>query len=147
MVLKERADVTRPQMGMLSWNAEEPLQRDALSPQSYLAPAEFRELNSVTVILLDVFSDQLELGRLTKMADVNELLDRQLRLLNRPVLRHGGSVSTKDAEAHARAEYMKFDADRKAKWLAAETSALEELKKVGTELPRAPRKPRGPQKK
>ncbi len=129
-------------MGMLSWKKDRPRQDDATSPQSYLAEVEGRELSNLTVILLDVVSDQLDLGRLTLMSEASELVDRQLGLLNRPVLTHGGRVSSDDAEAHAKAEYKKFDAARKATRIAAAARELQELKQTGAKLPSASRKSR-----
>lgn len=107
-----------------------------------MAEAEGRELSNLTVILLDVISDQLELGRLTLMSEASDLVERQLRLLNRPVLTHGGRVSSDAADAHARTEYKKFDAARKAARIAAAERELLELEQAGAQLPKNFRKSR-----
>jgi len=85
---------------------------------------------------LDIFDDQLEIGKLTRMAEAEMLLDAQLRNLNRAVLTHGGSVSHDDAEAHAKKEYRKFDERRRA--LRAEETAKElaALKATNKDLPK-----------
>jgi hypothetical protein len=142
MIMADRADADAPHMGLQSWAGDEICQKDAASPKSYLAEAEFRELNRVTIILLDVFDDQADRGKLTTMKVAEELFDRQLRLLERPVLKHGGSVSTEQAETHAKAEYKKFDAKRKADRLGIEAQAYLELKAQGKTLSKArtPRK-------
>lgn len=57
MLLRDRADATQTNMGMLSWKKDAPRQDDATSPQSYLAEVEGRELSNLTVILLDVPAD------------------------------------------------------------------------------------------
>jgi hypothetical protein len=62
---------------------------------------------------LDIFEDQLDIGRLVVMRDAQDLLDRQLRQLNRVVLGGGGSVSASDAKRKAEDEYEKFDRQRK----------------------------------
>lgn len=43
--------------------------------KNYLAEGEARELNRLTKILLDIFEDQADLGRLVVMADSTRLLD------------------------------------------------------------------------
>jgi hypothetical protein len=137
MIMAQRADAELPDMGLQSWEGDNITQKDATSPKCYLAEPEFKELNRLTVILLDVFDDQSALGNLITMQMAEELFDKQLRLLERPVLKHGGKVSTEQAEGHAKAEYKKFDAKRKAARLGIETTAYLELKAQGKALPRA----------
>jgi hypothetical protein len=137
MIMAERADADAPDMGLQSWAGDQIWQKDAISPASYLAEAEFRELNSVTVILLDVFSDQADLGKLATMGEAETLFNKQLQVLSRPVLKHGGGVSREDAEAHAKREYQKFDAKRRAANLGVELQAYMELKAEGKALPKA----------
>lgn len=67
----------------------------------------------MTTILLDIFEDQADLGRLVVMADATRLLEEQLRGLGRTVLRGGGSVDRRAAVEHAEREYETFNAARK----------------------------------
>jgi hypothetical protein len=60
--------------------------------KNYLSEPEIKELNRLTTILLDIFEDQLDLGRIVVMADAQNLLDRQLQQLGRNVLKGGGSI-------------------------------------------------------
>jgi hypothetical protein len=143
MLIAERADATTPNMGLQSWDGDQITQKDATTAKCYLAPPEYRELNRLTVILLDVFADQADLGKLTTMKMAEDLFDKQLKLLERPVLRHGGTISHEAAEAHAKAEYKKFNAQRRAERLAAETQALSELKAQGKALPKTRKKKAG----
>jgi hypothetical protein len=144
MIMAERANAELPDMGLRSWSGDQITQRDATSPVSFLSEAEFRELNSLTVILLDVFSDQADIGKLTSMKEAEELFDNQLRLLKRSVLKHGGNISSEKAEAYAKVEYKKFDAKRKAERLGIEVQAYLELKAQGKALPKAKRKKKRP---
>jgi hypothetical protein len=50
------------------------------------------------VILLDVFEDQLDLGKISTMGEVEALLGAQLKSLNRQVLRGGRSVKSAQAK-------------------------------------------------
>lgn len=100
-------------MGLQSWPNENIRKADVGVSKNYLAEAEVKELNRLTTILLDIFEDQVDVGRLTLMAEASELLDRQLVSLGRVVLRSGGSVSMTDAARHAEREYGKFKAVQK----------------------------------
>ncbi len=64
----------RANMGLQTWKGERPIQSDAMVARNYLADAEVKELNGVTSILLDVFQDQVDVGRLTTMAECATLL-------------------------------------------------------------------------
>ena len=70
---------------------------DSTIAKNYLAEREIRELNRLTTILLDIFEDQLDIGKLTLMSDAERLLEQQLQQLNRTVLRSGGSVESSKA--------------------------------------------------
>jgi hypothetical protein len=47
--------------------------------KNYLVEAELKELNRLTTILLDIFEDQLDIGRISTMAEIEALLGGQLR--------------------------------------------------------------------
>jgi hypothetical protein len=73
-----------------------------------LVQNEIKELNRLTTILLDIFEDQLDIGRLKTMAAAAGLLDKQFSDLGRSVLRSGGKVSSDDAKRYAEDEYETF---------------------------------------
>jgi hypothetical protein len=112
-ILLERADHRRPDMGLTNWPNERIRKQDVSVSKNYLADGEMRELNRLTTILLDIFEDQAEFGRLVVMADATRLLEAQLQGLGRTVLRGGGSVDRRTAVQHAEREYDAFDATRK----------------------------------
>jgi hypothetical protein len=145
-VLNDRANATQPNMGLQTWPKDDIRQVDALVAKNYLGNDELRELNRLTTILLDIFDDQLAIGRLTLMAQAALLLDTQLKNLGRVVLRHGGRVSHDDAEGHAKREYQKFDAQRRAARVVErqqELARLAALKAAEKALPKAARSRRG----
>lgn len=107
-ILSDRADARQQNMGLQSWPNENIRKADVGVSKNYLAEAEVRELNRLTTILLDIFEDQLDLGRLTLMSEASALLDRQLAGLGRVVLQSGGRVSMSEAMRHAEREYEKF---------------------------------------
>lgn len=113
-VIISRADADAENLGLQNWSGDRVLAADVTVAKNFLREPEVRELNRLTDILLSIFEDQLELGRLTTMADAAEMLDQQLRTLGRIPLRHGGEVSKDRADAEARRQYRLYDDKRKA---------------------------------
>ena len=122
--LIDRTDASHETMGLQTWPKAEIRKADALTAKNYLAPGEIRELNRLTSILLDIFEDQLEIGRLTTMDEARQRLDESLRNVGRVVLAHGGQVSAQRAKAAAEAAYEIFDERRKQ---ARQADAADEL--------------------
>ena len=141
MILQQRANARLPDMGLKTWPKHDIRQSDATVAKNYLGETELRELNRLTTILLDIFDDQLDIGKLTKMTEAEALLDSQLRNLNRAVLRHGGSVSHDNAEVYAKQEYKKFDDHRRKSRAEITAKELAVLKEAEKTFPKA-KKPR-----
>ena len=141
-VLMSRADATATDMGLQSWKGERIGAADVTVAKNFLAPAEVRELNRLTDLLLTIFEDQLGIGRLTTMTEAATLLDVQLKGLGRVVLSSGGSVSKDDADRHAKAVYQSFRAERKAQEQAQVRRDYAELRQSADALPASKRTPR-----
>lgn len=139
-IIASRADHARPDMGLQNWSSENIRKLDVAVSKNYLTETELRELNRLTTILLDIFEDQLDLGRLTMMEDARSLLDRQLAQLGRGILRRGGSVKAEDARRHAEDEYARFDERRKIERHLEADEQIEALMREAKQLPRTPRK-------
>lgn len=140
MILVERADAAAENMGLRTWSKDAVRQQDALTAKNYLGEPEIRELNRVTTILLDIFEDQLDIGKLKTMTEVEETLDRQLKSLNRPVLTHGGSVKSSAAERHAKDQYRLYDEMRRAARHADADAQMADLLRREKSLPKSRRK-------
>jgi hypothetical protein len=112
-ILLERADHAAPNMGLATWPNDAIRKQDVIVSKNYLAEGEMRELNRLTTILLDIFEDQADIGRLVVMDDATRLLEAQLQGLGRNVLRGGGTVDRRTALEHAEREYGTFDAARR----------------------------------
>jgi hypothetical protein len=140
MILVERADAKAEHMGLQTWPKDAIRQQDALVAKNYLAAPEIRELNRVTTILLDIFEDQLDIGKLKTMAEVEQTLDRQLKSLNRAVLTHGGSVKSSAAERHAKDQYCIYDEERRAARHADADAQMADLVRREKALPKSRRK-------
>lgn len=139
-IVVARAKASDPNMGLQSWPNDNIRKSDVATSKNYLAQAEIDELNRLTTILLDIFDDQLKIGRLIVMQDARNLLDQQLRSLNRSVLSRGGSVAGPDAKRHAERQYAVFDARRKE---ARQQEADEGIAALAREAKALPKKPRG----
>lgn len=139
-IVAARADREAPNMGLQTWPSEQIRKQDVATAKNYLAAAEIRELNRLTSILLDIFEDQLDLGRLVMMEDAQQLLDRQLAQLGRAVLRGGGSVGAAEAKAHAEAQYRAFDTQRRSERRQEADAGIAELAAAARRLPRTPRR-------
>ncbi len=138
-IVAARADGEAPNMGLRSWPNDNIRKQDVVISKNYLAEAEIKELNRLTSILLDIFEDQLAIGRLVLMEDAGRLLDGQLQNLGRAVLRGGGSVRAEEAKAHAERGYLKFDGERK---LERQREADEHIADLAAEAKRLPKPPR-----
>jgi hypothetical protein len=139
-IIAERANHQSENMGLRTWQNDNIRKTDVAVSKNYLAEGEIRELNRLTTILLDIFEDQLDLGRLVVMRDAQALLDRQLDQLGRTVLRSGGSVKTAEARRIAEAQYEKFDRQRKLERHREAEERIAALAKELKDLPKPPRR-------
>lgn len=145
-VKMQRVNSGAPNCGLVSFPNDEIRQQDVLVAKNVLGTAELKELNRLTVILLDVFGDQLDIGKLVTMADAERLLDSQLRQLSRPVLRGGGSVKAEVADQYVKAQYKLFDEQRKLVRKAEADAALADLATSAKTLPRGRKSTSKPEK-
>lgn len=141
-ILVGRADGSHETLGLQTWPKAEIRKADAVTAKNYLAPGEIRELNRLTSILLDIFEDQLEIGRLTTISEARERLDASLRNVGRVVLAHGGQVAAHRARAAAEREYEIFDERRRLTRQADVADELATLKAAAKALPKGSSKPR-----
>ncbi|MGE4304745.1 MAG: RhuM family protein [Novosphingobium sp.] len=139
-VIKSRADAAQPDMGLTTWPNDNIRKSDVTVSKNYFGEPEVKELNRLTTILLDIFEDQTELGRLIMMDDARKLLDEQLKFLGRVVLDRGGNVSKADADRHAERQYKIFNDKRKADRRLEADRAMAALKAQAKALPKARRR-------
>lgn len=140
-IVGSRSDADQPNMGLRVWAKAEITKADAMVAKNYLGEAEIKELNRLTTIMLDIFDDQLDIGKLTTMAEAERLLERQLTNLGRIVLTHGGNISSDAAKAKAAREYKRFDERRKKARVIEVARELATLKQTDKALPKT-RQPR-----
>ncbi|MFK0206786.1 RhuM family protein [Agrobacterium sp. NPDC090283] len=134
-IVTSRAKHDVENMGLRTWPNDNIRKTDVTVSKNYLTETEIKELNRLTTILLDIFEDQVDIGRLVVMQDAERLLEQQLKGLGRRVLRDGGSVSAAKAKRHAETQYDKFDQQRKAERQQLAKKTINELAKVAKDLP------------
>ena len=139
-IVASRANHRSENMGLQTWPNDNIRKTDVTVSKNYLVDGEIKELNRLTTILLDIFEDQLDMGRLVVMHDAQALLDRQLRELGRVVLRTGGSMKASDARRIAEAHYEKFDRQRKLDRHREADERIAALTKEAKNLPKSPRR-------
>lgn len=141
-VIAARADADADKMGLQAWPGEQVRKADVTVAKNFLQPSELEELNRLTDILLSIFEDQLDIGRLTTMAQASDLLDQQLRNLGRRPLTHGGEVSKTQADQDAQRQYKIFDDRRRAAERARVEAEYAALRSTAETLPKPSRRRR-----
>lgn len=138
-IITSRADHRSENMGLQTWPNDNIRKTDVTISKNYLSEHEIRELNRLTTILLDIFEDQLDLGRLIVMQDAQNLLEQQLQQLGRTVLRDGGTVKASQAKRVAEKQYEKYSQLRKLKRLEEADENIATLAKEAKKLPKRPK--------
>jgi hypothetical protein len=113
-LIQDRADHTKPNMGLTSWKSDEVRKADVAVAKNYLNEQEIDELNRIVVMWLDYAEDQARRRKQVFMKDWERKLDEFLAFNDREVLPNAGNVSKKAAEEHARQEYERFAERRRA---------------------------------
>jgi len=119
-IVAARADASHPHMGLASWPGTRPTKDDVGVAKNYLSPEELDTLNRIVSVYLDFAELQALNRRPMYMHDWVVRLDDFLRLSERDILTHSGTVTHEQALAKAHAEYDKFRA-----LLAAQPSPVE----------------------
>jgi hypothetical protein len=111
-VIVARADAGKPNMGLSTWAGDVPRKTDVTVAKNYLAADELDALNRIVSAYLE-FAELQALGRRPMhLADWIARLDDFLRLGDREILEHAGTVSHEIAVTRAESEYERFAAHR-----------------------------------
>lgn len=130
-IISERADATKPNMGLTSWKGTKVRRSDVPIAKNYLNEEEMAGLNQIVNMYLDYAEDQARRHRQIFMRDWREKLVAFLQFNERDILTHAGKVTKAVADKLAIEQYEIFNRRRLAE--EAETEALaddEELKRI-----------------
>ncbi len=107
-IIDQRADAAQPNMGLTTWSGGKPRKTDASVAKNYLNEDELDVLNRIVTMYLE-FAELQALNRKPMyMRDWISKLDDFLKLSDREILSHAGTVSHEQALAKARQEYERF---------------------------------------
>lgn len=107
-IVANRADASKPNMGLTAWTGDKPRKADAEIAKNYLSEQELDALNRIVTIYLE-FAELQALNRKPMyMKDWINKLDDFLRISDREILAHAGLISHDDAVEKARIEYDKY---------------------------------------
>ncbi|MCE9575761.1 MAG: virulence RhuM family protein [Deltaproteobacteria bacterium] len=143
-VITARADAAKPNMGLTSWAGSAPRKADARVAKNYLAADELDALNRIVTVYLEFAELQALNRRPMTMADWIAKLDDFLRLSERKILTHAGSVSHDAAMAQAELEFDRLASARAALPSPVEQhfdEAIHKVKVLDKQRPRAPAPP------
>ena len=107
-VIAARADADKPNMGLTNWAGVRPRKSDAGIAKNYLSDQELNVLNRIVNAYLEFAELQALEQRTMSMQRWSSKLDDFLKLTDREILTHTGSVSHDSALDKARVEYERF---------------------------------------
>jgi hypothetical protein len=127
-IVRDRADASKPNMGLTNWPGNKIRKADALVAKSYLDAEELDTLNRIVTMFLDQAEFRAKRRQVVYMADWEIWLNKFLNDQELPVLTHAGRVRSDAAKAHAENQYELFHAHRLALEAANdEATDIEEL--------------------
>jgi hypothetical protein len=136
-IVHDRASAVRPNMGLTSWQGAKPTKGEAVIAKNYLTGEELEALNRIVNAYLE-FAELQALNRKPMyMRDWIVKLEDFLRLGDREILTHAGTISHEDALSKAELEYEKF----RSLQLNQPSQVEKDFDEAVKQLPK-PRKPR-----
>lgn len=110
-IIHGRADKTKEHMGLQTWKSAPDgkiLRTDVTVAKNYLGKNELQQLQLTVTAFLDIAENRANRGISTSMAQWLGLMDGYLDLNDYPKLQSAGSISKKQADNKALAEYDEF---------------------------------------
>lgn len=111
-LVAERADATKPNMGLTTWKGSKLRKGDVTIAKNYLSEDEMTILNRLVTMYLDFAEDQAQRRRQIFQREWRDKLDAFLRLTDRDVLQNAGRVKKELADKLAQEQYEIFHASR-----------------------------------
>ena len=130
-LIAERADATKPHMGLTAWAGGKVRKQDAHVAKNYLTQDEMGLLNLIVSQYLDFAEFQARTKKKMFMRDWARKIDDFLRVNDREVLQGFGKISSQLAHEKADREFDKFDKKRRE---LEDAKAAEEFAKEVEEL-------------
>jgi len=136
-LIKDRADSSKPNMGLTNWKGEKVRKGDISIAKNYLNEQELSDLNLIVDQYLSFAELQARQRKQMYMRDWANKLDDFLKLNDREILQNKGKVTKKLSEEIANREYEKFEFKRRQiEDTEAERELEKEIKKLKSEVRR-----------
>ncbi len=129
-VIVQRADALLPYMGLTSWSGSKIRKQDVTIAKNYLKEEELEALNRIVTAYLEFAEVQALNRKPMYMSDWIAKLDDFLKLGERNILNHSGTVSHEHAVEKAEEEYVKFQSQQKNQITKVEKDFLLEAEKI-----------------
>ncbi len=115
-IIAERADATKPFMGLNVFKGDYIIESDIVVAKNYLNENELMQLNLIVSLYIDFAELQASSGRLMKMQDWIKKLDEFLTISEKKLLHNSSKVSAFEAENKAVFEFEKYRKERDKKF-------------------------------
>lgn len=132
-VIYERADASKPFMGLKSFTGDFPTAKDIGIAKNYLEEDELRVLNGLVSGYFDFAEVQAIRHRPMYMADYVEHLDRILQSTDEMLLTDAGKISHAQALEKAKEEYRKFQAQTLSPVEEAYLTTIKQVNKLASD--------------
>ena len=113
-LIHERADATKDNMGLTSFEGVKVRKSDITIAKNYLNKDEIDNLNRIVTMYLDYAEDQAKQHIPMYMHDWEDRLNGFLQFMGRKVLDNNGHITREEADRFAIEQYELFDRHRKA---------------------------------
>lgn len=130
-LILSRADASKPNMALTSWQGSVVRKQDILIAKNYLLQEEIDQLNRLTTLFLDSAELRVKERRDLTLDYWRSNVDALLQFQGKDLLLGKGTVSHKQMEQEVRKVYAQFDQRRKLESLREEEEReAEELKQL-----------------
>ena len=133
-VVAQRADASKPHMGLTSFAGASPRKSDVAVAKNYLDESELKKLNILVSAYFDAAEFRAQNHEPTHMKDWLAHLDRLIVAMEAPTLGGAGTVSHQAALAKAEGEYDKYKAALEDFPADVERAYLETVKRTQHEI-------------
>ncbi|OGS19332.1 MAG: cell filamentation protein Fic [Elusimicrobia bacterium RIFOXYA2_FULL_50_26] len=126
-IIVKRVDCKKPLMGLTSFKGKFITSNDTKVAKNYLSEDELKQLNLIVSLYIDFAELQASNGRLMKMKDWIIKLDEFLRISEKPLLHHSGSVSAEQAAKKAQYEFEKYSRENDRNYISDFDRAVKQI--------------------
>ncbi len=135
-IIVDRADPSRPNMGLSAWKAGRVRKEDVIVAKNYLNADEVDHLNRIVTLFLEFAELRFKQRKELRMADWRKYVDNFIAFNESPLLHGAGRISHDAMVDTAHERYAQFDGARRkieaAKSDADDLKTLEQAEKLLT---------------